>query len=429
MTIADGDIELLELLGHGAQGVVFRAIRSDDTSPEPKQYAVKIMEKASPNTSHWRGQQRELRAHMEVADHKNVCGFYGYYETSELIYMVLEYCPGGDLLHALIERRLYTRDDELLKSIYVQLLDAVQHCHENNIYHRDLKPDNIMINGDGTEIRLADFGLATTSKISDNFGHGSPPYMSPECLGQDLGYEPFSTEANDVWALGVILCNLVAGRSPWGCAMMRDKLFRRYVRNPGYLREMMPISAECADILEATFHPLTSRRITIPELRKRILETKTLFMSEEELAKGSRSLQQRAASYWPKLPPLDPPVEAIHRQSICADEEAIAMLGQVSNPFWRNAIVNMRFEDEDGHLVISPSTGIPLSESSCSSSSSIESSDYSCSSGEESKGPCTPASSAQSLATDFPSNEKIDKALVPPIARKGTRVVIAVPAA
>ena len=179
MTIADGDFKLVQVLGEGAYGVVFRAVRQDDTSPEPKSYAIKIMEKAPEHTKLWKLQQRELRAHMEVSDHPNICRLYGYYETEELFYIVLEYCPGGDLLHALVERRLYTRNDELLKNVFVQILDAVEYCHENGIYHRDLKPDNILINEDGTQIKLADFGLSTTSKISDSFGCGSPPYMSP----------------------------------------------------------------------------------------------------------------------------------------------------------------------------------------------------------------------------------------------------------
>ncbi|TFK90324.1 Pkinase-domain-containing protein, partial [Polyporus arcularius HHB13444] len=273
--IADGDLELVEHLGQGSYGVVFRAIHKKDTSPEPKQFAVKIMEKADPHTRDWRFQQRELRAHSEVSGHPNICELYGYYETSELFYIVIEYCPGGDLLHALVQRRLYSRKDELVKSIFVQLLDAVAHCHENGVYHRDLKPDNVMVNEDGSLIKLADFGLATTSKVSDNFGCGSSTYMSPECIGHEVGYEPYSTAASDVWALGVILCNIVAGSNPWEYAVTTDELFERYLQNAGFLRETMPISIECEDILDAIFEPRAASRITIPELRKLILEVDT----------------------------------------------------------------------------------------------------------------------------------------------------------
>lgn len=208
--------------------------------------------------------------------------------------------------------------------------------------------------------------------------------------------------------------------------MTQDKLFRRFVKKPGYLREIMPISVECSDILEATFHPLPARRITIPELRKRILEIDTLFMSEDEIRKGDLYLRNVAASYWPKLPPMEPPAEAIRCQSICADEEALAVLGHMSNPMWRSAIMNMRFEDEQGNFVIVPSTGISPSSSyeSCSCCSSTESSDCSCSSGDGSNEPRTPETSAQIIAKlaqipELPSNEKIGKAMMPPVARKG----------
>ncbi|KAI0711192.1 kinase-like domain-containing protein [Cerioporus squamosus] len=444
MKIADGDLQLVEHLGQGAYGVVFRAIDKKDTSPEPKQFAVKIMEKAQPHTRAWRFQQRELRAHGEVSGHPNICELHGYYETDELFYIVLEYCPGGDLLHALVERRLYARNDELVKSVFVQLLDAVAHCHANGVYHRDLKPDNVLVNEDGSQIRLADFGLATTTKVSDNFGCGSSTYMSPECIGQEIGYEPYSTEASDVWSLGVILCNIVAGSNPWAIAMTSDKLFKQYLENPGFLRETMPISIACENILDAIFEPYPADRITIPELRKLILEVDTFFMSPEDIAKGDDYLKRAAAAYKPRLPPLEPPAEAIRCQSVLWAEDAVAILAQVSDTRVRSAIMNMRFEDENGNFVIAPSAGIsPSSSESSSSTSSTESPYCSCSSGEDSGGPCTPETHAQNpvqLAEipDFPSNEKIGKAFMANPARKGnslplpTRrapVAIVVPAA
>ena len=182
-TIDNGRLRLVELLGEGAYGLVWRAV--DETSaasssnPEPKQYAVKIMEKADPETRRGRFQEREVSTHLSVHDHPNIVSVHGVFECPFFVYIVLEFCPGGDLMDALIDRLLYTRKDALLKSVFLQILDAVEYCHDHGIYHRDLKPDNILVNKDGSEIKLADFGLATTSKVSDIFGCGSGYYMAP----------------------------------------------------------------------------------------------------------------------------------------------------------------------------------------------------------------------------------------------------------
>ena len=198
-TVCGGRIRMVELLGEGTYGVVYSAVDNSEagsssstaspssssssalsgSEPTPKQYAVKIMEKAQPNTLLWKYQQGEISTHLRVQKHKNIVSVHNVYEDPFVVYIVLEYCAGGTLLEAMIDRLVYAGNDELIRSVFVQLLDAVQHCHQRGVYHRDLKPDNVLINEDGTDIRLADFGLATTTNVGKAFGCGSLPYMSP----------------------------------------------------------------------------------------------------------------------------------------------------------------------------------------------------------------------------------------------------------
>ena len=90
-----------------------------------------------------------------------------------------------------------------------QLFQAINHCHAQNIVHRDIKPDNIMITDDN-RVRLIDFGLAVESKRRDLTEiAGTPYYMAPEVIKSTYGKQ------SDLWSLGVVLYTLVSGYLPF----------------------------------------------------------------------------------------------------------------------------------------------------------------------------------------------------------------------
>ncbi|KAI0336875.1 Pkinase-domain-containing protein [Cubamyces sp. BRFM 1775] len=403
-TIHNGQYRLVDVLGEGAYGVVFRAIdefsATSSSSPEPRQYAIKIMEKADPRSRRWQYQQREVTAHIRVSDHPNIVTVHDVLECPYFIYIVLDYCVGGDLFEPMLEQLAYCRNDVLLKSIFLQLVDAVQYCHEHGIYHRDLKPDNILSNEDGSVVKVADFGLSTTAKVSDTFGCGSSNYMSPECIGEDYDYHPYSTEASDVWSLGVILTNLVAGRNPWDHAVTSDKNYLKFLAQPNYLREMLPISQATADILYAIFTTDPALRISLAELRVRILAVDTFFMSEEDIARGNAFVKLAAATY---ASPAKEPAEPTYLQPTAEDRKVCEALKQRSLP----PIATF----------VNPAVFVI-----CSSSEISSSSDSSSSSSEESEGPITPETHAQDPAKlaevpEFEEGEKIGTAMLPDVQK------------
>ena len=95
-------------------------------------------------------------------------------DDREHTYVIMEYCPEGDLISNITERGRYLGEEAFL-----QILDAVPHCHRLGIYHGDLKPKNILVTQGGHQVKLADFGLATTQPYATEFGCGSTFYMSP----------------------------------------------------------------------------------------------------------------------------------------------------------------------------------------------------------------------------------------------------------
>lgn len=174
-TVLAGQIQLTDILGVGAYGTVYRA-RDVETNV---QYAVKALNKVGLDPRQRRFQDREIRLHYEASDHPNVVSMAKILDTPECTFVVLEYCPEGDLFSKITEDGDYIGIDDKAKRVFLQILDAVQHCHSRGIYHRDLKPENILVMDDGYTVKLADFGLATEDRITSDFGCGSTFYMSP----------------------------------------------------------------------------------------------------------------------------------------------------------------------------------------------------------------------------------------------------------
>jgi serine/threonine protein kinase len=168
-------LRITGVLGVGAYGVVYTAVDMQTGTP----YAVKALNKIGLEPRQQRFQQREIQLHYRASFHENVVSLVKILETYECTYVVLEYCPEGDLFSNITERGQYVGNDHMVKSIFLQILDAVNFCHMNGIYHRDLKPENILVTNGGNTVKLADFGLATTERITSDYGCGSTFYMSP----------------------------------------------------------------------------------------------------------------------------------------------------------------------------------------------------------------------------------------------------------
>ncbi|KAI1127922.1 kinase-like domain-containing protein [Nemania abortiva] len=265
-------LRLVKIIGTGAYGVVYLAV--DITTGI--QYAVKTLSKFNADGSpldrrQLAFQHRELRLHYLASAHPNVVSMHKIVDDPDCIYVVLEYCSEGDLFFNITDRGQYVGKDDMVKSVFLQILDAVEHCHALGIYHRDLKPENILVSNQGDTVKLADFGLATANDRSEDYGCGSTFYMSPECLDPSSWRPFYYCAPNDVWSLGVILVNLTCGRNPWRQASFEDSTYRAFTKSQDFLRTILPLSDDLNDILGRIFTRNPDERITLPELRNRIL--------------------------------------------------------------------------------------------------------------------------------------------------------------
>lgn len=265
--ILAGCVQLTEILGVGAYGVVYKGIDIQTGV----QYAVKALNKLSLEPRQRSFQQREVQLHHQVSQHNNVVSLHRILETPDCTFVFLEFCPNGDLFSRITEQGFYVGNDSLARSAFLQILDAVEYCHSLGIYHRDLKPENILVSADGLTLKLADFGLATKDYLTSDFGCGSTFYMSPECQQSNPAPNScYASAPNDIWSLGVILVNLTCGRNPWRRASMEDSTFRAYMKDRNFLKTILPMSDELDHIVRRIFDSNPAQRITISELRMAI---------------------------------------------------------------------------------------------------------------------------------------------------------------
>lgn len=214
-----GPYRLLELLGEGGMGSVFIASRDDQEFE--RLVAIKLIRRGLESTETRRRiqQERQILAGLE---HPNIARLYeGGTTESGQPFLVMELVEGLPIDQFCDRHRLPI--EERLR-LFAKVCDGVTFAHRNLVVHRDLKPANILVTEDGTP-KLLDFGIAKLLDTDHDspsghqrsiditrtgFGPRTPAYSSPEQVRGDI-----VTTASDVYALGILLCQLLTGRGPY----------------------------------------------------------------------------------------------------------------------------------------------------------------------------------------------------------------------
>ncbi|KAN0097955.1 Pkinase domain containing protein [Tylopilus felleus] len=266
-----GQYFLSSKLGLGASGGVYYGV--DVTLQNAPTYAIKCMPQSS-NPKRRSQQAAEVANHDAVILCPHVLNLYDFFEEDDCIFLVLPLCE-MDMERAIFGEKMYWRNDALIKKTFVDILDGVFACHIKGVFHRDLKPENIMCNADGTKIKIGDFGLSTNRRICRDGGCGTLPYMSPECLDKHaLGYD---ANQADIWSLGVILFNMVTLRFPWEQAAATDNEYMAFLAKKNHILRTYPISESLSGLLCRIWDPTPMKRMSIPAIRRAILEMDTFY--------------------------------------------------------------------------------------------------------------------------------------------------------
>ena len=223
------------------------AVYLADDLREGRQAAIKTIRPELADNAEVRARiRRERSLHASVAAHPNIVALRDTVEENDRLYLVLEYCPGETLAQRLSRGAPPTLGQSL--DIIRQLLGALAVIHRHDIVHRDIKTANILLQSqaDGRLLaKLTDFGIArpededsTLTRLTslDTRGPGTPAYMAPERIDPQT-FGPISA-ATDLYAAGIILFELLAGRPPFRGAM--TEIFTGHLMQPPDLALLPP---------------------------------------------------------------------------------------------------------------------------------------------------------------------------------------------
>ncbi|KAM7533798.1 hypothetical protein Aperf_G00000117396 [Anoplocephala perfoliata] len=200
------DLECVAVIGQGGFGRVelVRPIKDHNFA-----FALKRMKKVHIVETKQQDHVHSEKQILMSVDSPFICKLFKTFRDNKFVYMLMEFCPGGELWTLLRDRRFF--DDKLTRFSLACVIEAFDYLHHQGIIYRDLKPENMLLNANGY-IELCDFGFAKRlgpQRKTWTFC-GTPEYVAPEVIlnkGHDF--------AADYWSLGILTCELLMGTPPF----------------------------------------------------------------------------------------------------------------------------------------------------------------------------------------------------------------------
>ncbi|XP_062329150.1 serine/threonine-protein kinase SIK2 isoform X2 [Osmerus eperlanus] len=250
-----GFYDIERTLGKGNFAVV-KLARHRITKTE---VAIKIIDKTQLDAVNLEKIYREVQI-MKMLDHPHIIKLYQVMETKNMLYLVTEYAKNGEIFDYLAKHGRLSELESRRK--FWQILSAVEYCHNRNIVHRDLKAENLLLDGH-MNLKIADFGFGNFFQPGEPLSTwcGSPPYAAPEVFeGQQ-----YEGPQLDIWSMGVVLYVLVCGALPFDgptLPVLRQRVLEGRFRIPYFMTE------DCEHLIRRMLVLDPSKRLSVAQIKE-----------------------------------------------------------------------------------------------------------------------------------------------------------------
>ena len=253
-----GDYLITRELGKGSYAVVKLAM---DKKSKNK-YAIKIYSKSCLIDPQLRNTVKNEINILKQIDNENVMKLYEVIDTQSNLYLVLEYINGINLLEIIKNEKNHFIKESRAKKIFLKVVQGINYCHQINIYHRDIKLENILVLKDDS-VKIIDFGFGIICK-ADTYQKlfcGTKSYMPPEIVKKEKYIACYS----DIWSLGVLFYAMLFGVFPFK-GKDEDELFEKISEANISFPEYNPISDKTKELFKKIFVINPSERISLDDM-------------------------------------------------------------------------------------------------------------------------------------------------------------------
>jgi hypothetical protein len=358
--------EILDELGHGGMGIVYRA-RDRETG---EMLALKVLRpEIAADAAMAERFKSELRLARQIT-HKNVCRIYDFNRIGSVACISMELVEGESLRHAL--ERFGNLSVRASARIAAQICSAMHEAHQQGIVHRDMKPENVMLDSAG-EAKVMDFGIAQSVKhqVSDGAIAGTPAYMSPE----QVDGKPADARS-DIYAIRMVLYEMLTGKVPFTSDTPSSVARKNADEPPRPPRELEPsIPAHLERVVLRCLEKDPGRRFqSVVELERALLEDSPAEAAEFNIPVPERLNRIGYADYalgvaglvglfaflaiWPYAVPAGS--QKLQVDAVSARREAQQWLGRLEHESRQTTVEPQYAERRYRMLVFSSTLNFPL---------------------------------------------------------------------